>query len=123
MIYHAGLDVSLSSTNIRVIDDQGELIAEGKTDAEAADIVDFPDEPGVEVVEVGLEAGTLVQCLRSAVRWLRSHWRTKSAASSESSRLSCHPNQEMVPLIPRYGRSLRPTSCCRSCHCPCRMHA
>ena len=33
MTYYAGLDVSLRSTNICVVDEQGELIAEGKTDA------------------------------------------------------------------------------------------
>jgi hypothetical protein len=31
MTYFAGLDVSLRSTNICVVDEQGELIAEGKT--------------------------------------------------------------------------------------------
>jgi len=32
MTYYAGLDVSLRSTHICVIDDEGELLAEGKTD-------------------------------------------------------------------------------------------
>jgi predicted NBD/HSP70 family sugar kinase len=36
MTYYAGLDVSLRSTNICVIDDQGELLAEGKADARLA---------------------------------------------------------------------------------------
>ena len=34
MTYYAGLDVSLRSTNICAVDDQGELIAEGNTDTE-----------------------------------------------------------------------------------------
>ena len=63
MTYYAGLDVSLRSTNICVVDEQGELIAEGKTDAEVADIVAFLDEFDVEISEVGLEAGTLTQYL------------------------------------------------------------
>jgi transposase len=63
MTYYAGLDVSLRSTNICVIDDQGELLAEGKTDAEVADIVAFLDELEIEITEVGLEAGTLTQYL------------------------------------------------------------
>ena len=63
MTYYAGLDVSLRSTNICVVDDQGDLVAEGKTDAEVADIVAFLDELDVEITEVGLEAGTLTQYL------------------------------------------------------------
>ncbi len=63
MTYFAGLDVSLRSTNICVVDNQGELIAEGKTDADVAGIVAFLHETDVEITEVGLEAGTLTQYL------------------------------------------------------------
>jgi transposase len=63
MTYYAGLDVSLRSTHICVIDDEGELLAEGKTDSEVADIITFLDELDVEITEVGLEAGTLTQYL------------------------------------------------------------
>jgi transposase len=61
MTYFAGLDVSLRSTHICVINDDGELLAEGKTDSEVEDIVAFFDE--IDVSEVGLEAGTLTQYL------------------------------------------------------------
>ena len=44
MTYYAGLDVSLRSTHICVIDDDGELLTEGKTDSEVADIVAFLDQ-------------------------------------------------------------------------------
>jgi transposase len=63
MTYYAGLDVSLRSTHICVIDDEGELLAEGKTDSEAADIIAFLDELDVGITQVGLEAGTLTQYL------------------------------------------------------------
>jgi transposase len=63
MTYFAGLDVSLRSTNICVVDEQGELIAEGKTDAEVIDIVAFLDALDVNITKVGLEAGTLTQYL------------------------------------------------------------
>src|SRR5210317_259917 len=63
MNYCAGFDVSLRFTNICVIDDDGELLAEGKTDSEVADIIAFFDELDVEITEVGLEAGTLTQYL------------------------------------------------------------
>lgn len=39
MTYYVGLDVSLRSVNICVIDDQGEIIAESKVDSEPEDIV------------------------------------------------------------------------------------
>ena len=63
MTYYAGLDVSLRSTHICVIDDDGELLAEGKTDSEVADIIVFLDALDVELMAVGLEAGTLTQYL------------------------------------------------------------
>lgn len=63
MTYYAGLDVSLRSTHICIIDDDGELLAEGKTDSEVADIIAFLDELDIEITEVGLEAGTLTQYL------------------------------------------------------------
>ena len=63
MTYFAGLDVSLRSVHICVIDDQGELVNEGKTDTEVTDIVAFLDALNVEIHQVGLEAGTLTQYL------------------------------------------------------------
>lgn len=63
MTYYAGLDVSLRSTNICVIDDQGSRVAEGKTDAEVAAIVAFLDALELKITVVGLEAGTLTQYL------------------------------------------------------------
>jgi transposase len=63
MTYYAGLDVALRSTHICVIDDDAELVAEGKTDSEVADIIAFLDDLDVAITEVGLEAGTLTQYL------------------------------------------------------------
>jgi transposase len=63
MTYLAGLDVSLRSTHICVLDDSGKMLAEGKTDSEVADIIAFLDELDIEITEVALEAGTLTQYL------------------------------------------------------------
>jgi hypothetical protein len=38
MTCYAGLDVSLRATDICIIDGDGELLAEGKTESEVADI-------------------------------------------------------------------------------------
>ena len=63
MSYFAGLDVSLRSVHICVIDDQGELVVESKTDTEVTDIVVFLDALDVKIHRVGVEAGTLTQYL------------------------------------------------------------
>ncbi len=69
MTYFAGLDVSLRSTNICVVDERGELVTEGKTDAEVVDIVAFLSELDVDITEVGLEAGTLTQYLTYGLKF------------------------------------------------------
>ena len=63
MPYYAGLDVSLRFTNICVIDDDGEILAEGKTESEVADIVGYLDALKIKLTRIGLEAGTLTQYL------------------------------------------------------------
>jgi transposase len=63
MTYFAGLDISLRSINVCVVDDQGNVVAEGKTDAEAADLVAFLDALDVVITTIGLEAGMLTQYL------------------------------------------------------------
>ena len=63
MTYYAGLDVSLRTVNICVIDDQGELVAETKLASEVQDIVAYLDDLELDLASVGLEAGTLTQYL------------------------------------------------------------
>ena len=63
MTHFAGLDISLRSINVCVIDDQGDPVAEGKCDAEAADLVAFLDDLELDIGKVGLEAGMLTQYL------------------------------------------------------------
>ena len=63
MIYYAGLDVSLRTVNICVIDGQGELVAETKLASDVQDIIAYLDGLELDLVGVGLEAGTLTQYL------------------------------------------------------------
>ena len=63
MTYYAGLDVSLRSVNICVINDQGEFIAETKVDSEITDVVAYFDGLDLNILSVGLEAGTMTQFL------------------------------------------------------------
>ncbi len=63
MTYYAGLDVSLRTVNLCVIDDQGELVAETKLASDVQDMVAYLDELNIEIECVSLEAGTLAQYL------------------------------------------------------------
>ena len=63
MTYYAGLDVSLRTVNICVINDQGEFIAETKVDSEVTDLVAYLDGLDLDILSVGLEAGTMTQFL------------------------------------------------------------
>ena len=63
MTYYAGLDVSLRTVNICVIDDPGELVAETKLASDVQDIVAYLDDLNLEIESVALEAGTLAQYL------------------------------------------------------------
>ena len=63
MTYYAGLDVSLRTVNICVIDDQGELIEETKLASDVQDIVAYLDGLELGIDSVALEAGTLTQYL------------------------------------------------------------
>lgn len=63
MTYYAALDVSLRSVNVCVIDDQGEIKAEAKLASEVEDIVAYLNDLDLDIVSIGLEAGTLTQYL------------------------------------------------------------
>ena len=52
MTYYAGLDVPLRSTHICVVDDDGELFAEGKADSEVEDILAFFEEFDVDITMI-----------------------------------------------------------------------
>ena len=68
MTYYAGLDVSLRTVNICVIDDEGELVAETKLASDIQDIVACLDDLNIEIESVALEAGTLTQYLHDGLQ-------------------------------------------------------
>jgi len=61
MAYYTGIDVSLRSVSICVVDDKGEVRLEAKVAADVDAIVDRLRRFSTEVKSVGLEAGTLTQ--------------------------------------------------------------
>ena len=68
MNYYAALDVSLRSVHLCVMDENGEIQAEGQVDSEPQDIDAFLRKLGLEITRVGLEAGTLTQYLTYGLR-------------------------------------------------------
>ena len=63
MTYYAGLDVSLRTVNICIVDNEGERVAETKLASDVQDIIAYLDDLNIEIESVGLEAGTLTQYL------------------------------------------------------------
>ena len=63
MTYYAGIDVSLRTVNICVVDDDGELVAETKLASDMQAIIAYLDELELDIEVIGLEAGTLAQYL------------------------------------------------------------
>lgn len=63
MNYYAALDVSLRSIHICVIDQQGEVKAEGQVPSEVEDLLAYLGALDVEITSIGFEAGTLTQYL------------------------------------------------------------
>ena len=63
MKFFTGIDVSLRSVSICVVDEAGEVQYEGKVPAEVDLIVAALQRCKAEIMQVGLEAGTLTQYL------------------------------------------------------------
>jgi transposase len=68
MTYYAGIDVSLESASVCVVDAAGKTIREGKVASEPAALIDSLKAVGVSVERVGLEAGPLSQWLHAGLR-------------------------------------------------------
>lgn len=68
MTYYAGIDVSLESASVCVIDAAGKTIREGKVASEPEALTDWLVSAGVGLERVGLEAGPLSQWLHAGLR-------------------------------------------------------
>lgn len=68
MNYYAALDVSLRSVHLCVMDENGEIHAEGQVDSEPQDVDAFLRKLALEITTIGLEAGTLTQYLTYGLR-------------------------------------------------------
>ena len=63
MVYFAGLDVSVKTTSVCVIDDAGKVVLEQRVPTEPADIIAVLTSLGVSFGRIGIEAGPLSQWL------------------------------------------------------------
>jgi transposase len=63
MEHYAGIDVSLESASICIVDDKGNIVREGKAASEPAVLCKWLKDGGIELARVGLEAGPMSQWL------------------------------------------------------------
>jgi transposase len=63
MEYYAGIDVSLESASVCIVDAKGSIVREGKAASEPAMLIKWLKDGGVELTRIGLEAGPLSQWL------------------------------------------------------------
>ena len=68
MEQYAGIDVSLESASVCVVDATGKVIREAKLASEPAPLIAWFRSLGVAVARVGLEAGPLSQWLYAAMK-------------------------------------------------------
>ena len=66
MVYFVGLDVSVKTTSVCVIDDAGKVVLEQRVPTEPADIIAVLTSLGVSFGRIGIEAGPLSQWLVNA---------------------------------------------------------
>jgi transposase len=66
--YYAGIDVSLESASVCVIDAAGKTVREGKVASEPEALTDWLTSAGMSLERVGLEAGPLSQWLYAGLR-------------------------------------------------------
>ena len=61
MVHFVGLDMSVKTTSVCVIDDAGKMILEQRVPTEPADIIAVLTSLGVSFGRIGIEAGPLSQ--------------------------------------------------------------
>jgi transposase len=68
MDYYAGIDVSLESSSLCVVDAIGRVVREAKIASEPEALTAWPKNLGLEIVRIGLEAGPLSQWLYAGMK-------------------------------------------------------
>ena len=67
MKHYAGIDVSLESASVCIVDERGLVVREGKVASEPEALIAWLGKPGAKVTLIGLEAGPLSQWLHAGL--------------------------------------------------------
>ena len=67
MKHYAGIDVSLESASVCIVDERGLIVREGKVASEPGALLAWLGRPGAKVELIGLEAGPLSQWLHGGL--------------------------------------------------------
>jgi len=68
MNHYAGIDVSLKSSAVCIVDGAGKIVREAAVESEPAALIDWFKQLGLELDRIGLEAGPLSQWLYAAMQ-------------------------------------------------------
>ena len=68
MNHYAGIDVSLKSSAVCIVDGAGKIVREAAVESEPAVLIGWFKQFGIEVERIGLEAGPLSQWLYAAMQ-------------------------------------------------------
>ena len=68
MDHYAGIDVSLESSSVCIVEGNGKIVREGKVASEPAALIDWFVASGLSLTRIGLEAGPLSQWLYAGLR-------------------------------------------------------
>src|SRR6478735_6409878 len=101
MAYYTGIDVSLRSVSICVVDDKGEVCLEAKVAAEIDAIVERLRRFSSEVKSVGFEAGTLTQYLTYGLQGSKSFAWRQGKSASRWLRCATRPTATTPAALPR----------------------
>ena len=63
MKHYAGIDVSLNSSSVCVVDERGKIVREAKVASEPVALINWFNFVGVNLERIGLEAGPVSQWL------------------------------------------------------------
>ncbi len=64
---YVGLDVSLKTTSICILDEKGKRLLEGEVDSTPEAVSDFLQKTGLEIEQIGLESGNLTHYLKKGL--------------------------------------------------------
>jgi hypothetical protein len=100
MEYYAGIDVSLESASLCVVDAAGRIVREAKVASEPEILIGWFRDFGVAVTRIGLEAGPLSQWLYAGMRDWRSNCSRPGTSGMHSRQCRSRPIERTRAALP-----------------------